>query len=465
MHKHAFALMAMVSIAGQAIGADPSVKSDDLTELRELVADLQNQVDALKAQDDENWLTEKRADEIRGLVQEVLANADTRASLLQSGAVAGYDKNFFIASADNNFMMKIAGQMQVRFVYNMQDTATGDDNRWGFENRRTKLRFYGHVVDPSWQYLVLGAFDRDDNLVPAPPSGDPGDSGNFALDEAFITKDFENGWKLRVGQFKPPFLREELVSSARQLAVERSLVNEEFNQDRGQGVEIAWEGDAVRAAVMYHDGFYPGGLGTDNTPWQLEDTEFAFTGRIEFLLGDDWKRFDDMTSWQTDEGTDFLLGAAFHYQKDEGGTSGPNPFSGTISELKHLGFTVDASVEFGGINLFGALVYRTLDDDLLIDFDQFGFVIQGGFFFTDDWELFARYEFGDFDTATVEDLSVITAGVNRYYAKHALKWQTDIGFGLDQINSVWSSSGAGWRTDPTGEDGQLVIRSQFQLLF
>ena len=44
------------------------------------------------------------------------------------------------------------------------------------------------------------------------------------LDEAYITKDMGNGMKVRMGQFKPPFMREELISSSRQLAVERSLV-------------------------------------------------------------------------------------------------------------------------------------------------------------------------------------------------------------------------------------------------
>ena len=60
-----------------------------------------------------------------------------------------------------------------------------------------------------------------------------------------------NGWKLRFGQFKAPFMREELVSSSRQQTAERSLVNEEFNQDRSQGVELSLEQDQMRFMVMY----------------------------------------------------------------------------------------------------------------------------------------------------------------------------------------------------------------------
>ncbi|MHC4992220.1 MAG: porin, partial [Planctomycetota bacterium] len=210
-------------------GAD---ETGDVDALRSEVASLRAELDALKSQD-EKWLTEKRSDEIRALVHDVLADADTRSSLLQDGMTAGWDKKFFLASADGNFRLNIEGQLQVRFVYNHQETASGsstDGDRWGFENRRTKLKFSGHVVDPSWQYLVQGAFDRD--------------GGEFVLEDVEISKDLGNGWAVRFGQFKGPFMREELTSSKRQLAVERSLVNEAFNQDRTQGVELGYTTDS-----------------------------------------------------------------------------------------------------------------------------------------------------------------------------------------------------------------------------
>lgn len=112
------------------------------------VAALKAQVAQLSAGED--WLTEQRADEIRGLVQDVLSDADTRASLLQSGMTAGWDKGFFLASSDGNFKLKLSGLVQVRFNYNNQDDSPVDDDRWGFENRRTRLKFAGHVVDPTW---------------------------------------------------------------------------------------------------------------------------------------------------------------------------------------------------------------------------------------------------------------------------------------------------------------------------
>ena len=52
----------------------------------------------------DNWMTEERAEEVRSLVRDVLADADTRASLLQSGMTAGYDDGFMIGSTDGNFL-------------------------------------------------------------------------------------------------------------------------------------------------------------------------------------------------------------------------------------------------------------------------------------------------------------------------------------------------------------------------
>ena len=110
----------------------------------------QMQIDELMAASGDNWLTEQRAEDIRALVTDVLADADTRASLMQSDMTSGYDNGFLISSADGNYSMKINGQLQARFVFNDQSNSPVDNTRWGFEMTRTKLWFSGHIVDPSW---------------------------------------------------------------------------------------------------------------------------------------------------------------------------------------------------------------------------------------------------------------------------------------------------------------------------
>jgi hypothetical protein len=100
----------------------------------------------------------------------------------------------------------------------------------------------------------------------------------------------------------------------------------------------------------------------------------------------------------------------------------------------------------------------------MIAMDQDGIMIRGGVFISDQWELYGQYEWGDLDTS-VEDLSVFTVGATKSWAKHSLIWQTDIGYAFNNVSSSWSSTGAGWRTDAPDTDGQIVLRSQIQLVF
>lgn len=455
MHRYVAATAALTTVVGTALGADVAppaappaptapasvATSSEVDQLRSMVKDLQGQVDDLKSQNDDQWLTQKRSDEIRGLVHDVLADADTRASLLQSGVVAGWDKGFFISSADGNYLLKIGGQIQVRFVYNLQDDAPGvDTNRSGFEIRRAKLILTGNVFDPSWTYDLQFNADRT--------------TGNMQLEDAgWIQKDFGNGLRFRVGQMKAPFLREEILSSRYMMTVERSLVNAFFTAGTVQGAQLWYENDRWRLSGMYHDGNR-----SANTAWSTEDTEYAFSGRVDFLaMGE---KFSDNTQYDgfRETATGLVLGAAANYSEGEFGTI-------TATETKNLGLSADATLLGNGWSVAGAVMYRNLDPQVGAELDQVGFLIRGGFFVAEDWELFGQYEWADADIGGVDDLSVITIGVNKYWNKHNLKWQTDLGFGLNEVNTVFASDSSGWRADPSGEDGQVVLRTQIQLLF
>jgi hypothetical protein len=350
MNKRIFCSAALIG----AVLAAPAWASET-DELRARIDRLESELSSMKQQRGDDWLTEQRSEEIRDLVQNVLADADTRASLLQSGMTAGYDGGFMIGSTDGAFLLKMNGQIQVRHNSSFRDQGNTDidESRRGFEIRRAKLKFKGHVVDKTWKYVINGAHDRN--------------GGRLKLEDAIIIKDFENGWKVWAGQFKGPLLREELVSSSRQLTVDRSLLNEYFNADRSQGVQVEWApNDRIKLWAMYGDG-----INSDNTPWQIEDTEYAFTTRAEYLAMGEWKQFKDFTSKQGSE-TAVLIGAAIHYEVAEyGTTNGP--------EEKDFRVTIDASVEGDGWNAFGYFVYQDLDE---ADQNPLGFLVQGGVYVT-----------------------------------------------------------------------------------
>ncbi|HYE01658.1 MAG TPA: porin, partial [Phycisphaerales bacterium] len=132
-------------------------------------------------------------DEVRAVVAEMLADAETRSSLLQGGASAGHDGKFFIASNDGNFRLNLGGQIQFRYIINFSDednALTEDEFDTGFQTRRTKLDFTGHVINPNWTYRVLTNFDRA--------------NGNAFLEDAFVEYRFASGMRARWGQFKLP---------------------------------------------------------------------------------------------------------------------------------------------------------------------------------------------------------------------------------------------------------------------
>jgi len=454
--------------ASSVLATDDDGSRDDVIDLlRAEVAELRDVVAELKAAGDDNWLTARRAQEIRGLVEDVLADADTRASLLQEGITAGWDQKFYLGSADGNWRLNIGGQLQVRWALN---SASGQgaampfaipDTLYGVEVRRAKLKLDGHVVDPSWQYVLQLAVDHDT----------PGD-GSFEVEDAIIGKAFDNGILVWAGQFKIEFNREELTSSTSQLAVARSVINEFFNLDRSQGVRVQYTGDRFRVAGVYTDGASNrwGGFDLSAGP-----PASAFTGRVDWLASGDWEQFKDFQGWK---GGTFgaMIGAAIHYQESKyGGLNPTGPFS--TPRIERLTWTIDAQLEGDGWNLFAYVLGNHISDNAVgsVSADQLAFVVQGGYMLTDKWDVYLRYEWGDLDDNTspsaiataatgLTDISIITVGTNYYVYKHAAKWTTDIGFGLDPVPTNLGL-GANWRADVAPNDGQIVLRTQFQLLF
>jgi hypothetical protein len=299
------------------------------------------------------------------------------------------------------------------------------------------------VVDPSWFYSITVNIGSNGG-------GEEGD-GRTGTGNAYVGKDFENGWKIMMGSMKAPFLREELVDSRYQLAVERSMLNYHYTTGYTDGFAVNYAAEQWGFTASYNDG-----AGTGQTIWSAYDTEYAFTGRVEFLASGTWDQFKDFTSAKGSE-TGMLFGGAVHWQNGEYGNA--------LTETETFFVTVDGSFEFDGANIFGAFIWGETDSGVAgaDDPTPFGFLVQGGFYFTEDLEGFARYEWSDLDVPDADDLSAITVGVTKYFAGHNAKWTTDIGFGVDQVEFS-PGDVTGWRSD-IDDSGQVVVRTQWQLVF
>ncbi|MFA7236089.1 MAG: porin [Phycisphaeraceae bacterium] len=427
-----------------------------------LIEQQQQRLGTLESKDEKGWMTQRRAEEIKSLVREVLSDADTRASLLDSAVTAGHNgKNFFLASEDGNFLLTVAAEAQIRYIYNhlQDDTPATDDDTNGFQIRRARLDFRGHAYDPKLTYRLRINADRS--------------TGNVGLEYAYLGYDLAEDWNVKIGQFKPLFLREENVSSVRQLAVERTYASDYFTIDYAQGAELTYDGQWFHPSLTFYDGSY-----TQNSEFTADRSDFALAGRAEFLLAGDWKQFSDFSSWSKDK-PGVLLGVAGGYERGNGGggTNTPDIFK----------YTADISAEYAGFNLFAAFYGQHFDvndssaglPSNLDQADQYSFVVQGGtFVIPDKLELFARYEYLDFDGVYYrnngastqggsgnltgsDSLSIVTLGGNWYIHKHNTKFSVDVQWALDPVPVANTGGGLLAST----EKDQIAVRAQLQWSF
>jgi len=451
-----------LAIAGTAFGGVES-DSDALSQ----IAELKQELAELKQQDSQDWLTEQRASEIRGIVQDVLADADTRTSFQNSGAMAGWNKGFFLASPDGNFRLNVGGMLQTRFTLNNTKDRKPQKNLYGFDMGNTYLDFSGHVVDPSWQFHVRGYF--------AGVGMNGNDNGMNTLAFASVTKDFGDGWGVTAGQFRGPWLRETLVDDGYQLGMERSISNAYFTQGFDQGIQLNYESEAFRANAFIGDGVlqangggpaFAGGSGTQNTAWNGNFTKYALAGRFEYKISGDWAIFDDFTSFKDEEGG-MMVGVAGVY---ETGGQRSNVAGNNFNNASVYGLTGDFSWEMGGANLFASFTW--LGNNINNSNNPWGFNVQGGYFVTEDIEIFGRYDYINYDVdpgpgvpalgADQTKFNGITFGANYFMSanvKCTVEWGMNLkSFGSDNLNY-------GFNKDVADNKDQWALRGQIQLMF
>lgn len=540
--------------------AAPAASNDDsmtLAEMAKRLRELENanqsltqEVRDLKAADGDEWLTEERASQIRGIVTDVLADAETRTSYQSTGVTAGYNNGFFIASPDGGFSLKVQGLMQTRFTWShfgsnptslsFPNQTDLEQDRWGWEIPNAELTFSGKMFDSSLEFMLRGNFSNDNsNFVTGQGMGGRGGaalsnpgvmpiqntaigesgSGTFRMMDAWMRANLSQDWAIRFGQFRLPFDREFLVYEAYLLACSRSVLSSHLGLGYSQGLELEYYGDSLRWKLAYSDGGednlagdYLELVGTDpaGSPWYYTQASWAVTSRLEVKIDGLWEEFREMTSPRGDE-FGVLLGAAVHYQQGqpyysqglEGAVQGTSLVnsSGVGGYNDWFNLTADATFNFGGASLFGSFYWSNVSSGAAIpntmtplgfnslssysasSTNIYGFLVQGSMYVSDEWELFAQYEYGTstgpfnlpnqaasgggaFAPANYNlpgDLSLVTFGANYYLKGQNAKWTTDFGWSLNPVSYFWADPAYGLRA--TNSSNQFVLRTQFQLFF
>ena len=364
-----------------------------LAEIEKQNGTLQTRVNELEAADADTWLTQERADQIRGVVTDVLADSETRASLQGSGMNAGWDDGFFLQSPDGRFRLEVGGMVQTRYMYShiregwppnkdngfpQREFAAEDDvtTRSGFDIPHARLDFKGHVFGPDTRFRIQGEFSnqRPDafQLYSTPPVAVAPENGSangkFQLLDAYILQELGSGWIVRVGQFKLPFDRGWEVPISNQLSGERNTVTLHMGLGRSQGVEFGWAGDTTRIRVALSDGandrifdsYHFSTTQPANSPYSFTQAEMSISARAEFKLAGDWRQFETMTSPPGGE-TGVLLGVGGHWQQSKvmlNSTSYNNTPDGDYNDW--LALTADLTWNLGGGSITAAGYYHSV---------------------------------------------------------------------------------------------------------
>jgi len=444
------------------------------------------------------------ADEVRAIVSEMLADAETRSSL-QAGGTGGWDDGFFLQDSSGNFRLNVGGLIQFRYNLNFRDNedlntedevagfTSESDFESGYQTARTKVSFSGHVINPNLFYNILVS-----SFAP--------DSGDFNIQHAYVGYLWDNGFHAKWGQYRLQFARVWNVADEYQLSADRDLTSTTFGQGDSQGMEIGYKAEDWRVIASLSDGF-----NSANTDWDANtsiaaaydpdtgdliaafptigsqlsgEADIAFTARGEIKFAGTWEQVEDFTSMP---GSEFfaMFGVAGHVQwtdSDRVAVSADAP-GASAGDVAYYAWTADVSLKGDGWNAFvaGYGGYTNFDDITQnvttgdqdsFDPADYGLVIQGGIFIPEtDFEFFARYDatFIDDDERNVtgdnnDIFNTVTAGVNWYYAGHAAKFTFDVIYFIDDINVL---SGPNTLVGYLGStnDGEVTIQFQFQLLF
>jgi hypothetical protein len=495
-------LAAMPATSLHAADDDGSMSLQEMARrLRELESaneGLRQEVRDLKAKDGDDWLTEERSSQIRGIVTDVLADAETRASLQDSAITAGYKNGFFIASPDGAFTMKVQGLMQTRFTWghlggepsapNYPNAPDTKQDRTGWEIPTAQLTLSGTMWDQTFEYMIRTVYANDPTItlqnqafggggsrIASPAIGTQAvgpygsGSGRLGVTDAWVRANLSQDWAFRVGQFKLPFDREFLVYDAYTMLASKSVLSNHLSVGYSQGVELEYFGDDFRWKIAYSDGGTDnlGGpnialVGTEplNTPWYQSQADWAITSRVEFKLNGLWEEFRQFTSPRGEE-FGFLVGAAVHYQQGRPWYS-QGVVQGTGDDYNNwLNLTADATLNFGGASVFASFYWSNVSSGAAQVYSNspngfgalpsyyassaniFGFLVQGAVYVSDEIELFAQYEYG----SSTGPFNLPNSGLGGGPAPANFNVPSDLNLLTVGFNWYFHGQNAKWTTD------------------
>ncbi|MGN6369886.1 MAG: porin [Phycisphaerae bacterium] len=477
----AAATLVLVVTSG-AFAEDPATNesvSAELKALRARVADLEQK-------ENQNWMTQERANQVRAIVEQTIADAKTR-SQFADGDNFGYKNGFYLQTPDKNFKFQANGYLQFRYTYAHDEAHNGgafsstpkhgDAN--GFDFRRARLIFSGNAFSPNLSYMISGDF-----------AGDSGNNNNFQTLDIYMAYRFNDLLNVRAGSFLTPYSRLEYISSGLE-GTDFPILFNAFDPVRSLGVSVF--GQPVKDHWMYevnvNNGQKSNTAGRAAEIGGKNDNRLAFYGRTEYVGGGTLADFNDEADLRKDKSNlAWEIGAAAGYESANAssnafpGSQGNNSLPG-LSSNPSPGFvggyplngdlyrgTVDSEIKWRGLSVTGASFIQQINENpgagvtvpsgygSKSSFFELGYYGQVGYVFAPQWEVWGRA--GQLLTEggpnRMEEYSL---GLNYYMYGNNAKIQAEGSYVPNE--AAFNSSTA----DTAINTQDMIFRLQFQLKF
>jgi phosphate-selective porin OprO/OprP len=342
--------------------------------------------------------------------------------------------------------LEISNRIQVRFTDELPDdsvqlagTGAKGDSKGSFRLRRAKFKLEGWFYRPELEYELQLNWPDVNNTPPGQ-----------MLEDADIDWDLTKKklFRVRFGQFKGAYGRQQITSSGAQQFVDRAQTDGRYNPGRETGLAL-WG----TLGVYKLDWRFMASNGNGRTQAANDNDKYLYTARVQWqALGN--TRMNQWTSGllltEGDLGDSVAAGGK-PLLAIAANVLSNNRFNVTTgNDLNNTQFSGDYTFKYRGFASVAEYHHRKSKPETGTEFKDKGYLVQasyawkapgpaGGAF----WEIAGRYSQIDPSDLRSGDKVTETGGaVNYYYNKHNLKVQAD----FRQIKDAAANSGLGTRS-------------------
>jgi phosphate-selective porin len=356
----------------------------------------------------------------------------------------------------DNFYLELSNRIQPRFTREMPDDAVtlpgtggGGDAKGSFRIRRAKMKLEGWFYTTRLEYELQMNWPDVNNTPPSQFLED----ANLDLD---LSRGKTKAFRIRFGQMKAAFGRQQLTSSGAQQFVDRAVQDARFNDARETGLAL-W-----------------GTLGINKVDWRLmasngngrtqatnDNDKFLYTARVMWqAIGstrmNQWGSGLLMTEGDLGDslaaGGPLLAVAGQYSHNDRHRTTTGNDF-------KNETFGADYTFKYRGFASVGEAAWRNGTPETGAEVDSTGYLFQASYAWkapgiagASFWEVAGRYGRVDpSDLVANNKQTEVGLAFSYYYNKHNLKMQAD----WRQIEDEAANSGRGTKNQ------ELRLQAQF----